>query len=83
MLPPQPLEKRAATDPNATKMPAPSGPPPAADAEQMIVVCPAGVGPGQQMTVTTQYGDLVVTVPQGVAEGGKFAFTLPPPPGAA
>ena len=44
---------------------------------------PAGVKAGDEITVATPLGELVITVPPGVAPGGKFGFALPPPPAGA
>ena len=77
MHPPAPLEKRAATEPSAMQqMPAPQAPPLPVGAEQMVVECPAGVKAGDEITVATPLGELVITVPPGVAPGGKFGFAL-------
>ena len=43
------------------------------DAEYLTVACPAGVGPGDALYVTTPDGDEIeVVVPEGVGEGDEF-----------
>ena len=53
----------------------------ATTAAPMVVICPRGTRPGDQMTVDMPgRGQCVVTVPPGVAEGGQFRVTMPAVP---
>ena len=79
------LNQRPAIDPaNMQQMPPPQGPPPApgAAANQIVVECPPGVAPGQQIKVPTPQGEVVVAVPAGVVPGARFAIALGGPPPA-
>ena len=44
----------------------------------VAVAVPPGVTAGQQLSIETTTGPMVVTVPEGVLEGQQFDVTLPP-----
>eukprot|EP00928_Gymnodinium_smaydae_P085533 TRINITY_DN69014_c0_g1_i1.p1 TRINITY_DN69014_c0_g1~~TRINITY_DN69014_c0_g1_i1.p1 ORF type:complete len:215 (-),score=34.59 TRINITY_DN69014_c0_g1_i1:254-898(-) len=48
--------------------------------QQIAVLVPAGMVPGQQMSVKTPHGtDMIVTIPPGVSAGSTIQVACPPP----